>query len=168
MTAESPRVVVREAARVILVGPGDRLLLFRAMLAHLRAGDGGRGIGITPGGGLEPGEAPIDGARRELWEETGIRAELGPCVWTRSYTFPWKDFRIEQREQYFFARTTETAVANANWTPEEHEFLAAHHWWSVDEVLQATDEVFVPRRIAHLLTPLLHGEMPPAPFDVGV
>lgn len=30
----------------------------------------------TPGGHLEPGEAPVDGAKRELWEEAGISAPL--------------------------------------------------------------------------------------------
>lgn len=29
-----------------------------------------------PGGHLDPGEAPVDGARRELAEETGLHAEL--------------------------------------------------------------------------------------------
>ncbi|BEL04531.1 hypothetical protein Q0Z83_027220 [Actinoplanes sichuanensis] len=40
---------------------------------------------VPPGGQVEPGEAPRDAARRELQEETGVRAELfaqpaGACV----------------------------------------------------------------------------------------
>jgi len=167
MTEAAARIVVREAARVILAGPEDRILLFRAVLPG-RAEEAPRGIWITPGGGLEPGESASDGARRELWEETGIRAELGPCVWTRCYTFPWKDFRIEQRECYFFARSSETAIASANWTEEEREFLAGHRWWSLEEVLAAEGETFVPRRLAGLVPPLLRGDFPRSPIDVGV
>jgi 8-oxo-dGTP pyrophosphatase MutT (NUDIX family) len=35
-----------------------------------------RGIWVLPGGLIEPGETPADGAVREVWEETGLLVEL--------------------------------------------------------------------------------------------
>jgi len=43
---------------------------------------------VPPGGRVEPGEAPREAAARELFEETGLRAELRPepaAVAVRSY-----------------------------------------------------------------------------------
>lgn len=37
-----------------------------------------------PGGGLDEGEAPVDGLHREVWEETGQRVELGGLVAVQS------------------------------------------------------------------------------------
>src|SRR3712207_8303508 len=68
----------RPVARVLLLGPGGRLLLLLAQDAP-----GGHQWWVTPGGGLDPGESFEQAARRELLEETGIRAEVGPWVWTR-------------------------------------------------------------------------------------
>lgn len=55
------------AACVILDGEG------RVLLVHHTYG---RLNWELPGGGAEPGEAPDETARRELLEETGLRAEL--------------------------------------------------------------------------------------------
>ncbi|MFE5142862.1 NUDIX domain-containing protein [Streptomyces fagopyri] len=47
---------------------------------------------VPPGGRVEPGETPREGARRELFEETGIEAELlrEPAAATvRSYRLDW-------------------------------------------------------------------------------
>ncbi|MFJ7629211.1 NUDIX hydrolase [Streptomyces sp. NPDC097595] len=47
---------------------------------------------VPPGGRVEPGETPREGARRELFEETGVAAELlpEPAVATvRSYHPRW-------------------------------------------------------------------------------
>ncbi len=42
-----------------------------------------------PGGRLETGEAPVDGALREIFEETGVRAEITSFV--GAYASPWRD-----------------------------------------------------------------------------
>ena len=41
-----------------------------------------------PGGGLEPGEDPVDAARREVWEETGYRVRVGELLGIDSHVIP--------------------------------------------------------------------------------
>ncbi|MFF1342931.1 MULTISPECIES: NUDIX domain-containing protein [unclassified Streptomyces] len=61
--------------------------LARVLLVHHRW----RGW-VPPGGRVEPGETPREGARRELFEETGIEVELLPepaAATVRSYRAEW-------------------------------------------------------------------------------
>lgn len=52
------------------------------VLMGLRAGGRGAGHWEFPGGALRKGEAPLQAAARELWEETGLRAlALRPSGW---------------------------------------------------------------------------------------
>lgn len=63
-----PGEVIRRIATVLLVDREGRLLL------QLRGADAPAAPGkwSFPGGGIEPGEAPEEAARRELLEETGL------------------------------------------------------------------------------------------------
>lgn len=49
----------------------------------------GKGRLIVPGGYVEQGETPQDAVRREIWEETGVRAEPGPVIGIRFNMNDW-------------------------------------------------------------------------------
>ena len=71
-TAPEETAVPRLAARVVLIDPAGRTLLFRGR-------DPGRPEAGTwwfpPGGEIEDGETPAEAARREVREETGVLLE---------------------------------------------------------------------------------------------
>jgi len=76
MTVEPSRVT-RVSAYVVSLDPEDRLLLCRTAPGHTMDDDG---KWTLPGGGLDHGEDPRDGALRELMEETGYVGELGDLL----------------------------------------------------------------------------------------
>jgi 8-oxo-dGTP pyrophosphatase MutT (NUDIX family) len=155
--------VLRHAARIILIDERDRILLFCWDDRRFQR----RRVWITPGGGLHPGETFEQAARRELWEETGIDAEAGPWVWERQHLVGFGDRWFDQRERYFLTRVARIDVDRANQTELERTAMVDHRLWSLDEIT-ASEEWFAPRRLAAFLQPLLRGDVPAAPIDVGV
>lgn len=162
-TRDTPPVV-RRAARVLLIDSDERILLFRCSGEF----SDGNAIWLTPGGGLAGAESFEQAAARELFEETGLRADVGRCVWTRRHVFPMPGRIEEAREQFYVVRCAPFAPDTSRWEPAERAEITDVRWWSATEIAAATDEVFVPRRLAALLPPLLRGELPAAPVDCGV
>jgi 8-oxo-dGTP pyrophosphatase MutT (NUDIX family) len=154
--------IVRRAARVLLIDSDERILLFHAIGADVPW------LWTTPGGGLEPGESYARAARRELWEETGLHAEVGRAVWTRRHRYSWDGVLREARQRFFVVRCSPFEPDCSRWTAEESAEMDEHRWWTLGEIGAATDELFVPRRLAALLPPILRGEEPPTPIDCGV
>lgn len=152
----------RPTARALLLTPSGHTLLFRA------AGpddETGKPFWFPPGGGLEGEETFEEAALRELDEETGLSGIiLGPCVWLREHTARLGTTWYRVIEQYFIAQAPKAVeIARGGWTELELQELAECRWWRLDEIA-ASDDIFVPRRLAALLPPILRGEYPGVPI----
>ena len=148
-----------------MIDAEDRVLLLGA-----RDPEDDRVIWVAPGGGSEPGESFEQTARRELAEEIGLRDAIefeGP-VWIRTHEFTWNRRRIAQHETFFLCRLSHS-VAAEDIFPEgpEGEFFAGAKWLHPMEIASLTD-IVAPRRMAELLPPLLRGDLPDQPIDVGI
>lgn len=156
-----PAAVTRTAARVLLLNDDDRLLLFQGF----DPGDPATPpFWFTAGGGLGPGESVLDGAARELLEETGLAGvEIGPVVWVRDTDFCFEGVDYAQREHFLLARVTSVTVDTGGFNDLERRSVLAHRWWSAAEVA-ATTEVVYPPELAELLPAVIAGEVPDPPL----
>ena len=74
----------------------------------------GRDFWCTPGGGLEMGEGLLDGLRREMIEETGIKPEIGKLLFIQQFAESGEQSAHGPNEQleFFFLIT--------NWQDYQH------------------------------------------------
>ena len=153
---------------MVLLDADDRVLLIRSEFD-------GRSLWFTPGGGLEPGEVPEAGARRELREETGLDADDvrwdGPC-WLRDWTWHWeaRDEWVASHEHFFLAHLDARGgpLPNGNHAHTDEEVLLLHEWrwWSLDELREAGVPTS-PACLLDVLPALIEAGAPPEPIAIG-
>jgi 8-oxo-dGTP pyrophosphatase MutT (NUDIX family) len=135
---------------VLLLDARDRLLLFRG-------GDPAvpeRGTyWFTPGGGLDPGESPREGAVRELFEETGLRCDaadlVGP-VHEEESVFEFAGMLITQQQEFFVLSIDAHDVDISGFQVLEASSIVEHRWWDRAD-LAATKDLVYPLCLQELL-----------------
>ena len=172
-TAAEPRL--RRAVRAIVLSDDDSVLLCRFRPPHPAVPDGATGVWSAPGGGIEPGELPLEALRRELLEETGLVLDADPPhVWHQEVLTPVGYEGSEGYDglvnDYFLVRTTRFDPRGA--LPDDDlaaEHISAMRWWHHEEVAAHDGpDLFSPRDLAGPLASLVAGHVPDTPIPLGL
>lgn len=137
MTTLNPNLRLRPAARLIVVDPEGRALMFRYDVP------GRPPFWVTAGGECDPGESFEDAARRELREETGIIADPGPQIARMTPEFVTVEGEpVQADERFFLVKVAEARIDTAGHTELEQALMTQHRWFTLEELENWHEAVF--------------------------
>src|SRR6476620_9906846 len=119
MTPDPKTIVPRRiSVRAIALNEGKLLCCkLKPYKGSLQA-EGSKNYWCLPGGGLDPGEALVDGMRREMVEETGIEPVIGNLLYIQQFSFKGVEyleffFHITNAEDYLHIDLSKTSHGEA-------------------------------------------------------
>lgn len=145
MHAFNPDLRLRRSSRIIVLDPDRRALMFRFDIP------GRDPFWVTAGGECETGESHEDAARRELFEETGIRADPGRQIARTTPEFVTPEGEpVQADERYFIVQVGAAQIDISGHTALEQRVMTQHRWFSIDELENWHETVF-PDNLAKMI-----------------
>ncbi|MFN4240411.1 MAG: NUDIX hydrolase [Erythrobacter cryptus] len=145
MSAPGEALRLRRAARIIVLDREARALMFRFDVP------GRAPFWVTAGGECEPQESFADAARRELFEETGIRADPGPEIARLTPQFVTVEGEpVQADERYFLVRIDHPVIDTRRHTALEQQVMTSHRWFTLAELADWPEAVF-PQELAAII-----------------
>jgi ADP-ribose pyrophosphatase YjhB (NUDIX family) len=152
----------RQAARIAVLDPDGNVFFFHYDDVE---------VGLhwaMPGGGLDPGETPRGGAKRELREETGwTDLEPGPllCTWEHDYTRG--EVQVRQYEHIYIAYGPHRDPSGDLTASHLEDGILAWRWWTPDDLASTTELIWPPQLSALLTDVRRNAPLAPTPVDLG-
>ena len=141
----NPDLRLRRAARLIVLDPEGRALMFRYDVP------GRDPFWVTAGGECEPDESFEGAARRELLEETGFTADPGPQIARMTPEFiTVQGEPVQADERFFLVRVAEAVIDTSRHTETEQALMTQHRWFTLDE-LEHWHEAIFPVELADMI-----------------
>ena len=145
--------------RLLVVDADTRLLL-----QHCITPDTQEEFWCTPGGALHDSETPTEAAKRELFEETGLRLDvvLEEPVWERMHVFTIGDGReFHQRERYYVLRVDAFEPVPGCLSAFERQSIREQRWVRLEELHDVAPALLNPPELPALLARIRAPEAAP-------
>lgn len=136
----------------MIVDEKGRLLLFEYKDEHHP-----QPFWATAGGELKESETYLEAAKRELYEETGLKNDIGDLLMEREDVFAVARSTpaIWQEKYYLVNCSSNSKVFAADWTEEEKSTIQKWKWWSLEEMDSVGSQHFKPDCLPELLNSIL-------------
>lgn len=157
-------MITRKSARAIVLNKQHQIFLFRYTFDFFAEK---QSVWITPGGGLEEGEAFEDALAREVYEEMGVRlTEPAPFVFYRTPLYELKNGEtVQSEERFYLVYCEDMSFSCDGWSESEAKRMTAGKWWSVEEIRESGAKFFS-EDIIRILERLSKGDVPKDPEEI--
>lgn len=105
-------IVQRIATKALIINEKSEILILREASSYEEGVRGGRYQ--LPGGRLNPGEAFLDGLKREVNEETGLKIDIGKPIYVGEWRPIIKGVQNQIVAIYFICKAITTKVKLSN------------------------------------------------------